>query len=213
MKPDAQHGVDLPAPHRVARRAPERLAIIRQHADAPDDPERQHQRARQVRPVELALGGRNHPVDISCIDLVVEAREQPLRIVGVGDAAPPHGDDLIVRAQEPHVAFQRRIVLQPLRLLEPVPERRLRQRLQQIDGQHRDLGNVDEILEPAFGIVRVGIEAEDDARGDLQSVVVECLDRRHHRHGVVLILAHRLERVGFRRLDADEQCRGTTLPA
>ena len=88
---------------------------------------------------------------------------------------------------------------------QPVPQRRLRQRLQQVDGQHRNLRHVDEILEPALRVVGVGIEAEDDAGGDFQPVAVERPDGFHHRHGDVLILAHGLERVGLRRLDADEQ--------
>ena len=41
----AEHGVDLAAAHRVTRRAPERLAVVRQDSDVQHDPERQHQRA------------------------------------------------------------------------------------------------------------------------------------------------------------------------
>ena len=89
--------------------------------------------------------------------------------------------------------------------LEAVPERRLRQRLQQIHGQHRDVRKLDEILQPRLGVGRVGVEAENDAGRDFQAVVVERLDRFHHRDRVVVLLAHGLERIGLRRLDADEQ--------
>ena len=107
-----------------------------------------------------------------------EAREQPLRIVGVGDAAPPHRHALRHRAAGSARCFRapdRRSMRSAA--CEPVPQRRLRQRLQQVDGQHRDLRHIDEVLEPAFGVVRVGVEAEDDAGGDLQPVAVERLDR------------------------------------
>jgi hypothetical protein len=50
------------------------------------------------------------------------------------------------------------------------------------------------------------VEPEDDAEVT-SSLHVERLDRRHHRHGVVLILAHGVERLSLRRLDADEQPR------
>ena len=73
-----------------------------------------------------------------------------------------------------------------------------------LDRQHRDVRDLDEVLEPRLGIVGIGVETENDAGGDLQAVIVQGLDRFHHRHGDVLVLAHRLERVSLRRLDAHE---------
>ncbi len=211
-EPHAENGVDLPAPQRVARRPPERLAIIRQDSDVQEDAEGEHQCARQVCPVELAARRRDNAIDVGRFDLVVEAREQPLRIVGIRDAAAPHRHHVLVRPQEAHVAFTRRIVLEPPGELEPIPQRRLRQRLQEVDGQHRDARDVDEILNTRLGVVGISVEPEDDAGRNLQSIVVERLDRFHHRHGDVLALAHRLERVGLGRLDADKYPQERALP-
>ena len=41
--------------------------------------------------------------------LMAEARVQPLRVVRVGDASPPHLDHLVVGAQEHHVALARAV--------------------------------------------------------------------------------------------------------
>ena len=52
---------------------------------------------------------------------------------------------------------------------------------------------------------RVGVEPEDDAGGHLHPVIeLSVLIALQHRQRSVLLLAHLLERIGFRRLDADE---------
>src|SRR5260370_36314061 len=89
-EPYAENGVDLSARDRMSRCPPERFAVIGQDADVEHDPERQDEGAGNVRPVQSAARRGDHPVHIGRIDLVLEAREQPLGIVGVGDGAAPH---------------------------------------------------------------------------------------------------------------------------
>src|SRR5262249_2538624 len=57
-EPHAENGVDLPAPQRVARRPPERLAIIRENSDVTEDAEGEHQCARKVTALYLAVRRR-----------------------------------------------------------------------------------------------------------------------------------------------------------
>ena len=159
----AQSRVDLPTAQRVAKRAPERASAVRQQSDMEHDVEGKRRRATQVDPGQLAAGGTDHPVHICGIDLMDEAREQSFGIVGMGNAAPPDLHDLVVGPQEPDVAFELRIVADTTVLCQAVPQRRLRQRLQQVHGQDRNLRQVDEVLQPPFGISAVGVEPENDA--------------------------------------------------
>ena len=59
-------------------------------------------------------------------------------------------------------------------------------------------------LSRCLGVVGVGVETEDDAGRDFEPVAVEGIDRFQDRQRGVLLLAHMLERIDLRRLDADE---------
>ena len=50
----------------------------------------------------------------------------------------------------------------------------------------------------------IGIEPDDDAGRHLHAVAVDGRDRLQHRHGGVVLLAHKFERAELGRLDADE---------
>src|SRR5947209_20585348 len=128
-----EQAVDLAVLERMLCGAPERFAEVRQYADVQQRAPGQHRAAAQVRPCELALCRRYLAVDVSRLDLMTEALEQFLGIVRIGDRAAPHSDHLVVRAQEYDVAFARVIIEQASIALEAIPQRRLRQRLQEVD--------------------------------------------------------------------------------
>ena len=107
---ESERLVDLAAAQRMQRRAPERPAEIGANSDAPDNVEHQHQHGADVVPGELAAHRADLAIGVGRVDLMDEAREQPLRVVGVGDAAPPGLDHLVVRAQEAHIAFEPGVV-------------------------------------------------------------------------------------------------------
>ena len=159
----AEHRIDLAAPQGVARGAPERLTVVRLETDLHQHVVGEHRRVAHVGEVELAARRRNHAVHIGRLHLVVEPIEQFLGIVGIADGAAPHRDHLVVGPYELDIALTQRVVIEAPGELETVPQRRLRQCLQEIDGEHRDVREVDEILEPRLGVIAVGIEAENDA--------------------------------------------------
>src|SRR4051812_29922170 len=93
----SERGIDLAAPRRVAERPPERAPVIRLDADVPGDAAEQYGGGTQVGPGELAAHRAHQPVRIGMVHLMDEAREQPLRIVGMLDGAAPGGDHLVIR--------------------------------------------------------------------------------------------------------------------
>src|SRR5664279_5279215 len=118
---DAEYGLDLAPPQSIMDGAPERPAIIRQDPKIEHDPECHHRRARKIGPSELAGSGRNQTVRKSGVDLMLEAREQPLGIVRIGDRAAPHRHNLDIGPQKVHVAFAVFIADETSIPLEPVP--------------------------------------------------------------------------------------------
>jgi hypothetical protein len=123
----------------------------------------------------------------------------------MGDAPLPTRHHFVVGTQESDVAFEPAVVGDQSAVApQAIPKRGSRQRLQQIDGKHRHLRDIDERLDPRLAVSGVGVEAENNARRHLHPVVVNRFDRLHHRQGSVLLLAHGLECIDFRRLDADE---------
>ncbi len=128
------------------------------------------------------------------------------------DGPAPARHHRVVRALEQHVGFEAGIVQQPPFLLQSVPERGLGQGLEDVDRQDRDTGLVDEVDQVLLGGIRIGVEAEDDARRDLEPVGVQRLDRPVHRHGGVMGLVDALERPFLRSLDADEDGHEVRLP-
>src|ERR1039458_4876064 len=82
---DAENGLDLAPSQSIMDGAPERPAIIRQDSEIEDDPECHYRPTRKIGPSELAGRGRNQTVRESGIDLMLEAAEQPLRIVRIGN--------------------------------------------------------------------------------------------------------------------------------
>ena len=140
------------------------------------------------------------------------AGDQRFRLIGDAHALAPHRQHLVVGHPERDVRFAAVVVLdQPVLALEAVPQRRARQRLQQVHGQHRDLRLLDELQHVPAGVGRVGVEADDDARHDLHAEAVQCLDGAEHRHHHVVLLGDRLERLGLGRLDAAEDRRERRL--
>ena len=114
-------------------------------------------------------------------------------------------DHLIVGQQKLDIGVAAIVVIdQPALALQPVPQRRLRQRLQQIDREQRDLRLLDKPEQRIAGFRLVGVEPHDDAGDDFHPVGVDGVnalqDRDHH----VVVLVHRLQRVGIGRLDAAE---------
>jgi hypothetical protein len=87
---------------------------------------------------------------------------------------------------------------------EPVPQRRLGQRLQQIDRQQRNPGFLNESEQRLGGLRLVGIQAHDDAGDDLHPVAVDGFDALQNRDHHVVVLLHRLQRIGIGSLDAAE---------
>src|ERR1039458_3331674 len=93
------------------------------------------------------------------------------RIVRIGNRAAPHRHNLVIGPQKADIAFAFFIAIKTPITLETIPQRCLRQSLQQIDSQPRALRPIDETLEPAFDIVGSGVEPEDDAGRNLQAVI------------------------------------------
>src|ERR1700688_2009283 len=118
---DAEYGLDLAPSQSIMDGAPERPAIIRQDSEIEHDPECHHRRARKIGPSELAGSGRNQTVRKSGVDLMLEAREQPLRIVRIGNRAAPHRHNLVIGPQEVDVALTTLIDDETPIPLEPIP--------------------------------------------------------------------------------------------
>ena len=93
---------------------------------------------------------------------------------------------------------------QPVFTLEAIPQRRLRQRLQQIDRQQRNPGFVDKGEQRLAGLGLVGIQPHDDAGNDLHAVAVDGANAFQNRDHHVVVLLHRLQRIGIGRFDAAE---------
>jgi permease MlaE len=91
------------------------------------------------------------------VALMQEASVEPLRIIGIGNAAPPGAKYILIRAQEAHVAFARAVLHQTPIACETILERSFRQGLQQIHGQHRNLRAIDELV-GAIQLRRLGSE-------------------------------------------------------
>ncbi len=87
---------------------------------------------------------------------------------------------------------------------EPRVERRVRQRIKDVHRHDRDLRHVGEIHQRLGRIVRVRVEAHDDARRGLDTIFVHRLDGVKNRHAHVLALLHRLESGRVGRFDAEE---------
>ena len=56
--------------------------------------------------------------------------EEALRRIGMRDRAPPGGQHLAIGHHETHVRLQVGVVVEAIRLFEPIPERRPGQRLE-----------------------------------------------------------------------------------
>ena len=83
------------------------------------------------------------------------AGEQRFGLIGDAHAFAPHRKHLVVGHPELDVRFAAVVVLdQPVLALEPIPQRRARQRLQQVHGQQRDLRLLDELQQvpPVSGV-------------------------------------------------------------
>ncbi len=185
---------------------PELAAIVTAHPDIPEDLGQHGQAALDIGPGDpLRAVRRRQPVGVGDAILVLETLEQFFGCVGTRHGVTPHPHHLIVRQVEIDIGITAVVIQQQtVFLLQPIPQRRARQRLQQIDGQHRDLRLLDELEDGFAGIRLVGIEAEDDAGHHLHAVFVELLDALQNRHHHVVGFRHRLERIAIRRLDAAE---------
>src|ERR1700720_1903400 len=149
---DAQDRLDLTAHQAAQGEFPECAPVVAANPDDPKNPGEDRETLDNVarrqtmpafRPVE-AIGP-------CCAHLVFVAREQNVRPVGLGHAAPPHGEHVIVRQLEFHIRLALRIFIaeQPVFLLQTLPKRRARQSLQQIDRRHGNLGLLQKIENPA----------------------------------------------------------------
>src|SRR5262249_48848 len=103
---DRERHVDLATRQRVARRAPERPPSVRLEADKVENSEREDRTESYMRPGQPAARGRTDAMNIGLLDLIDEACEQPLRIIGARDRASPQPNDLIIGPQEPHIALK-----------------------------------------------------------------------------------------------------------
>src|SRR4029077_15980671 len=140
-------------------------------------------------------------------DLIFVAIQQFLGFVGAAHAGAPGLDDVVVRQMKIDIGLTALVLDQPVLAFQAVPQWRLRQRLQQVDGQKRNLRSLDELEQMLSGFRLVGVQCENDSRNNLHAVIVDRTDRFHDRYHHVVILMHGLQRHGIRRLDAAEDRR------
>ena len=196
---------DAPGAQRLRGKSPEDPAIIAANADAEGNLGEQRRAAPQIAAVEPGAGQRQRqPVRIGVAQVPFVAREHRLGAVGMADRGAPGVEHLAVGPRKHDVRFARRVEVQPAGSRQPLPKRRLRQGLQQIDRQHRDMRAVDELDQARAGCRGVGVEAENDAGDDLDAVAIDRRHRVEQRHDPVVRLAHGVERAQLGRLDAAE---------
>ena len=82
---DAKQRFNLPAFDGQPRHTPERPPIVGEQADAHQQIGHERQAALQVGSRQPRTPGRRQPISIGRLDLVREARVQPLRIVSIFD--------------------------------------------------------------------------------------------------------------------------------
>ncbi len=146
------------------------LPVVAEHADFPENIAQHDQAAPDIVPAFLFRADRHfQPVGVGILALILIAREQLLGLIGDLHALAPRTDHLVVRQQEIDVGIAAVVLDQPVFALQAIPQRRLRQRLQQIDGQQRNPGFIDKGEQRIGGFGLVGIEAHDDAGNDLHA--------------------------------------------
>src|SRR3989304_2604267 len=75
-------------------------------------------------------------------------RVEELGLVHRRDAAPPHVQHGVIRREEVHVGLAPSLPAQPARALEPCPQWRLRQGVEDVDGEDGDPRRADEVEDP-----------------------------------------------------------------
>ena len=192
---------------------PEHAPVIALHTDEPENVRKHAQCALDVTP-GCALGAvrQDQTPGIGGADLVLVVAEQRCGLVGDAHALAPHRDHFVVGHAKDYIRFEIFVVLdQPAFAFEAIPQRRARQRLQQVHGQQWNLRLLDKLLQEAAGVGRVGVETDDHARHNLHAEAVQGLHGTDDRHHHVVILRDRLQRRGIGRLDAAEDGRERRL--
>ena len=113
------------------RELPEHFSVVAEHTDLPEDVPEHDQGALDIGPA-LLLGRHRHldPLRVGVVALILVARVELFGLVGDFHAFAPGLDNLLIGQQELDIGIAAVVVIEPALALQPVPQRRLRQRLQ-----------------------------------------------------------------------------------
>ena len=214
----AHHGaVDqvfhAPGPQHLPRHPPEHPSVVPARAEPPEEPQEDRGAAPDARGSQARRIQGKAPSPPEGVALVIGvAGVEELRGVGRPNAPPPHLEHCLLGQPEPDVRLARGVLEQPPLAGQPLPERRLGERVQDVDRQDRDLRGPDELKDVVGRLGGVRVEPEDDARHHLQAVAVDPPHGLHDRQPKVLLLGHRAQGRRLGRLDAAEDRDEPGLP-
>src|SRR5205807_1735164 len=147
----AHHGavdqvLHAPGPQHPPRHPPEDAPVVAARAEPPEEPEEDRDAAPDARRSQARrIQGKAPPPPEGVALVIGVPRVEELRGVGRPNAPPPHLEHRLLGQPEPDVRLARGILEQPPLAGQPIPERRLRERVQDVDRQDRDLRGADEL--------------------------------------------------------------------